>query len=141
MIRLHAAYQITDYITLKNRVEYHFNNNEDGKYNSYLFYQDILYNSIDRHYSLAFRYEIFNAEEGSVYAYENDVLYSFAIGGLSDKGIRTYIVGKIKLFERMQVSAKIGLTYYDKKTEIGSGLETINNNWRSDYKIQLIWNI
>ena len=141
MIRFHAAYQITDDITLKNRVEYHFNTNEDGKYNAYLIYQDILYNPTDKHYNIAFRYEIFNAEEGSVYAYENDVLYAFAVGGLSGKGIRSYLVGKIKVLERIQISGKIGLTIYDNKTEIGSGLETIYNNWRCDCKLQLTWSL
>lgn len=141
MIRFHAAYQITERLTLKNRIEYHFNNNEDGGYNSYLLYQDILYNPIDKQYSLAFRYELFNAEKGNVYAYENDILYSFAVGGLSGKGIRTYLVGKIKLLNHIQISGKIGFTFYDNKTEIGSGLEAINNNWRSDCKLQLIWSI
>lgn len=141
MLRLHASYQITDCITLKNRVEYHFNNNEDGDNYSYLFYQDVLYDPSDKEYNIAFRYELFNAEEGSVYAYENDVLYSFAVGGLSGKGIRTYLVGKIKLYNQVQISGKIGLTIYDNKTEIGSGLETIDNNYRSDCKIQFIWNI
>lgn len=141
MIRFHAAYKITDDITLKNRVEYHFNTNEDGKYNAYLIYQDILYNPNDKHYNIAFRYEIFNAEEGSVYAYENDVLYAFAVGGLSGKGIRSYLVGKIKVLERIQISGKIGLTIYDNKTEIGSGLETIYNNWRCDCKLQLTWSL
>lgn len=141
MVRLHASYQISDYITLKNRIEYHFNNNEDGDNNSYLIYQDVLFSPIEKKYNIAFRYELFHAEEGNVYAYENDVLYSFAIGGLSGKGIRTYLVGKIKLYNHIQISGKIGLTVYDNKTEIGSGLETINNNWRSDCKIQFIWNI
>lgn len=139
MIRLHATYQLSERITLKNRVEYHFNTKENYDYNSYLIYQDILYNSIDRKHSLAFRYELFNAESGSVYAYENDVLYAFAVGGLSGKGVRTYIVGKSRLFGQVQVSSKIGFTLYDNKDEIGSGLECISNNWRADAKVQIIW--
>ena len=141
MIRFHAAYQITENLTLKNRIEYHFNNDEDGDNNSYLIYQDILYNPDNKKYSIAFRYELFNSEKGSVYAYENDVLYAFAVGGLSGKGIRTYLVGKIKLLNQIQISGKIGFTIFDNKTEIGSGLETIYNNWRSDCKLQLIWSI
>lgn len=141
IIRFHAAYQITESMTLKNRIEYHFNNDEDGDNNSYLIYQDILYNPDNKKYSIAFRYELFNSEKGSVYAYENDVLYAFAVGGLSGKGIRTYLVGKTLLFDRIQISGKIGFTIFENKTEIGSGLETIYNNWRSDCKLQLIWSI
>ena len=139
MLRFHVTYNITEDICLKNRVEYHFNYQEDEKYNSYLIYQDILYNPPDKTYDFAFRYELFNAEKGSVYAYENDVLYAFAVGGLSGKGVRTYLVGKVKLLNQIQFSGKIGFTFYDDKNEIGSGLETIQNNWRSDGKLQIVW--
>lgn len=141
MLRLHVSYDISNSITLKNRAEYHFNKYEDGTYNSYLIYQDILYNPADKQYSIAFRYELFDAEKGSVYAYENDVLYAFAVNSLSGKGIRTYLVGKIKLWERLQLSGKIGFTFYSDKEEIGSGLETIENSWRSDGKLQMVLSI
>lgn len=138
MIRFHATYNLSDNIVLKNRIEYHFNKYENAKHHSYLMYQDIIYNS-HRKYSIAFRYELFNAEKGSVYAYENDVLYTFSINSLSDKGIRTYIVGKIKIWEQLQLSGKIGFTFYDNKSKIGSGLETIEGNCKSDGKLQIIW--
>ena len=141
MLRLHASYNLSDAITLKNRVEYHFNNSNNETNHSYLIYQDILYNPKEKPYNIAFRYELFNAEKGSVYAYENDVLYAFAVGGLSGKGIRTYLVGKVKLYDTIQISGKIGLTFYDNKTTIGSGLETIEGIWKSDGKIQIIWSI
>ena len=139
MIRFHAAYQISNYITLKNRLEYHLNKDDDISYNSYLLYQDIIFAPVDKEYNLAFRYELFNAEEGSVYAYESDVLYAFSVGGLSGKGIRTYIVGKLKILRQIQISSKIGFTFHENKNEIGSGLETIYNNWKGDAKLQVIW--
>ncbi len=139
MIRFHITYEISESISLKNRIEYHFTYQEDKKYNSYLIYQDVLYNPPNKSYNISFRYELFNAEKGSVYAYENDVLYAFAVGGLSGKGIRTYLVGKVKLLNHIQFSSKIGFTFYDDKNEIGSGLEKIENNWKSDGKIQIVW--
>ena len=141
MLRLHTSYNLSDAITLKNRVEYHFNNSNNETNHSYLIYQDILYNPKEKPYNIAFRYELFNAEKGNVYAYENDVLYAFAVGGLSGKGIRTYLVGKVKLYDTIQISGKIGLTFYDNKTAIGSGLETIEGTWKGDGKIQIIWSI
>ncbi len=141
MLRFHATYNLSNDITLKNRVEYHFNHEEDIKNNSYLIYQDIIFNPKEKPYNIALRYELFNAEKGSVYAYENDVLYAFAVGGLSGKGIRTYIVGKVKLYDAIQISGKIGFTIYDDKNIIGSGLEAIDGNWRGDGKLQIIWSI
>lgn len=141
MLRFHISYNLYDKLTLKNRIEYHFNNHEDGINNSFLIYQDIIYNPPEKTYNLSFRYELFNTERGSVYAYENDVLYAFAVGGLSGKGIRTYLVGKIKLIDKIQISGKIGFTLYDDRDEIGSGLEAINGSWRGDAKLQIVWNI
>ena len=141
MLRFHATYNLSESIVLKNRVEYHFNYSDDETSNSYLIYQDIIYNPMDKPYNIALRYELFNAEKGSVYAYENDVLYAFAVGGLSGKGIRTYLVGKIKVYNNIQISGKIGLTFYDNKNIIGSGLETIESNWNGDGKLQIIWSI
>ena len=137
-IRFHVSYNIMNNITLKNRVEYHFNKYEDDQHHSYLMYQDIIYNS-PKAYSIAFRYELFNAEKGSVYTYENDILYSFGLNSLSDKGVRTYLVGKVKLWEQLQLSCKIGFTFYHDKDKISSGLETIEGNCKGDGKLQIIW--
>ena len=139
MFRVHASYQITEEISLKNRAEYHFNRYEDGEYNSYLIYQDVLFAPPEKTYNIAFRYELFNAEKGSVYAYENDVLYAFAVGGLSGKGVRTYLVGKLELLNQIQFSGKIGFTFYDDRDEIGSGLERIESSCKSDGKLQIVW--
>ena len=138
MIRFHATYSLSEKMTLKNRAEYHFNEHEDGMHHSYLLYQDVIYNLSDT-YSIAFRYEMFDAEKGNIYAYENDILYSFAVNSLSDKGTRIYLVGKIKLWKQIQLSCKIGFTFYDNKGEIGTGLETIESRWKGDGKIQVIW--
>lgn len=138
MIRFHATYMIGKNFTLKNRAEFHFFEEEEEKSKSYLIYQDIIYNSDNEMFNLAFRYELFNAEKGSVYAYENDVLYAFAVGGLSNKGKRIYLVGKLKLWERFQLSGKIACTFYDNINEIGSGLERIEGNRKIDAKLQFI---
>lgn len=141
MIRIHAAYNVNNNLTFKSRVEYHFNIEEENKNYSYMIYQDILYNPKEKPYDISFRYELFNSEEGSVYAHENDILYAFAVGGLSGKGIRTYLVGKIKILNSIQFSTKIAFTIYDNKNIIGSGLETISNNWRGDIKFQIVWTL
>lgn len=142
MVRFHLTYPINEMIVLKNRVEYHLHHTEEEeKTNAFLIYQDIIYNSKNEVFSIAFRYELFDAEKGSVYTYENDVLYAFAISSLSHKGMKAYLLGKINLFNKLQISGKIGFTIYDNIDEIGSGLETIEGNWRADGKIQIIWKI
>ncbi|MBE6336355.1 MAG: hypothetical protein E7066_06760 [Lentimicrobiaceae bacterium] len=138
VLRFHSAFDINDCITIKSRAEYNSYNDEDGKSDAYLIYQDIIYNNAHKKYSIAFRYELFNAEKGSVYAHENDVLYAFSVGGLSNKGKRVYIVVKIKPIDKLQISSKIACTFYDNIHEIGSGLEKIEANHKAEAKLQLI---
>lgn len=138
VLRFHSAFDINDCITFKSRAEYNSYNDEDGKSDAYLIYQDIIYNNTHKKYSIAFRYELFNAEKGSVYAHENDVLYAFSVGGLSNKGKRVYIVVKIKPIDKLQISSKIACTFYDNIHEIGSGLEKIEANHKAEAKLQLI---
>ena len=107
----------------------------------YLIYQDVLYNPDNQPFSLAFRYALFDSPTGAVYAYENDVLNAFAIGSFYHKGMRIYLLGKVKLRWGLAINAKIGCTIYSDVNEIGSGLERIEGNVKTDGKLQLIWKI
>lgn len=131
-LRFHITYPIGSDFTLKNRVEYS---------GSYLIYQDILYNPESQPFSFAFRYALFDSQNGPVYAYENDVLNSFSIGSFYHKGMRIYLLGKIKFRKRLSVNAKIGCTIYSDVNEIGSGLELIEGNVRTDGKIQIVFRL
>lgn len=140
-LRFHITYPIGDDFTLKNRVEaIHY---KDSPKNStcYLIYQDVMYNPENQPFSLAFRYMLFDSPIGAVYAYENDVLNSFSIGSFYHKGIRIYLLGKVKLRWGLSINAKIGSTIYSDVNEIGSGLELIEGNVKTDGKLQLVWKL
>ena len=117
-----------------------FCENKDVSKNStcYLIYQDVLYNPENQPFSFAFRYTLFDSPTGAVYAYENDILNSFSTGSLYHKGMRIYLLGKVKLRKRLAINAKIAWTIYDDTDEIGSGLEKIEGNVKTDAKIQLV---
>ena len=140
-LRFHVTYPIGNNFILKNRVE--FTKNLDATKNGtcYLIFQDILYTSVNQPFSLAFRYALFDSPDGAVYAYENDVLNAFAIGSFYHKGMRIYLLGKIKLRWGIAVNAKIGCTVYSDVNEIGSGPELIEGNVKTEGKLQLIWKI
>jgi len=139
MLRFHITYPAGETITLKNRVEFHINNTDyQSKTNSYLIYQDVVYQPETKPFSFSFRYAVFDSPNGSVYAYENDVLYSFSIGSLNHKGMRMYLVGKLKIAKIISINAKIGCTIYSDINEIGSGLELIEGNVKTDGKLQFV---
>lgn len=52
--------------------------------------------------------------------------------------MRIYLLGKVKLRKRLAINAKIAWTIYDDIDEIGSGLEKIEGNVKTDAKIQLV---
>jgi len=141
-LRFHVTYPVSNDFILKNRVEYNVSNVQNtGVTKSYLIYQDVLYNPENQPFSFAFRYALFDSPSGAVYAYENDVLNSFSIGSFYHKGMRIYLLGKVKLRCRLAINAKIGCTIYSDVNEIGSGLEKIEGNVKTDGKLQLVWKL
>ena len=131
-LRFHITYPVGNDFILKNRVEYS---------GSYLIYQDVLYNPENKPFSFAFRYALFDSQKGAVYAYENDVLNAFSISSFYHKGMRIYLLGKVKLRWGVAINAKIGCTIYSDVNEIGSGLEKIDGNVKTEGKIQMIWKL
>ena len=140
-LRFHVTYHVGNDFTLKNRVECTINKDVPKNGTCYLIYQDIMYNPENQPFSCAFRYALFDSPTGAVYAYENDVLNAFAIGSLYHKGMRIYLLGKARLRWGLAINAKIGCTIYSDINEIGSGLELIEGNVKTDGKFQLIWKL
>lgn len=140
-LRFHVTYPVGNNFILKNRVEFSKNLDISKNGTSYLIYQDVLYNPENQSFSFAFRYALFDSPNGAVYAYENDILNSFAIGSFYHKGLRIYLLGKVKLRWGVAINAKISCTFYTDVNEIGSGLELIEGNLKTDGKLQLVWKL
>ncbi|MDP3442376.1 MAG: hypothetical protein Q8T08_05895, partial [Ignavibacteria bacterium] len=140
--RFHINYRVSPTISLKNRVEYiiYDQENED-KSNGYVIYQDILYRPTSKPYEITFRYAIFDTDtyDSRVYTYENDVLYAFSIPGFYDRGSRMYLLLKVKAYKSVDLWARIAQTWYSDRTSIGSGLDLIEGNTKTDFKLQLRW--
>ena len=139
-LRLHLNTQPLPGIALRNRIEMiHYE--EQGKPSSvgYLIYQDILYRPAAKPFELTFRYMLFDAADydSRLYVYENDVLYAFSIPMFYDRGTRTYLMVRYKIGSKLDLWARVGQTWYADRFTIGSGLETIEGNRRTDLKLQL----
>ncbi|MCB0381252.1 MAG: hypothetical protein KDD24_08345, partial [Flavobacteriales bacterium] len=72
-----------------------------------------------------------------IYAYENDVLYSFSIPAYYNRGTRTYLTVRYKVKRGIDVWLRYGLTHYENLDIISSGLEEIVGNSKSDVKFQV----
>ena len=143
-VRFNINYQLGWDIHCSNKAEYANYRNDDGSNeHGYFLCQDIAYKPENKPYSLTFRYAIFDAQDynARIYAYENDVLYSFSVPALYGKGMRVYLLGKVKLFNALTLYARIGRTIYSDREEIGSGLTLIQGNHKTDLKVEAIWKL
>ena len=138
--RYHLSYRISEQILLRNRLELtRFDTEAEKAEKGYMIYQDIKYKMKKMPFSLAFRYAVFNTDSyaARIYAYEDDILYAFSIPAYYSKGIRTYLNLQYTLMDRLDLYFKIAATVYEDKDVIGSGLNEINGNTKTDAKFQL----
>ena len=141
-LRFNINYKIGRDFSASNKAEYaHYRNDDGSNEHGYFLCQDIAYKPEYKPYSLSFRYAIFDAKDYNtrIYAYENDVLYSFSVPALYGKGMRVYLLGKVKLFNALTLYARIGRTIYSDQDQIGSGLTLIEGNHKTDLKVEIIW--
>ena len=85
-----------------------------------LFLQDMVYSFRQIPVTLWFRYCIFNTDDwdSRLYAYENDLLYSFSIPALSGSGTRSYFMVKWEIGNRAELRAKYSLTSLAKEKNL-----------------------
>lgn len=105
----------------------------------YLAYQDVSYKATRGRLSGNIRVAYFNIPyfNSRIYAYEDDVLYSFSFGLYNGKGLRNYLNLKYKLLKRLDLWGRYAISLYSKASTVGSGLDEIDGNKKSDVKLQL----
>lgn len=143
-VKFNINYGLRNGLAFSNKAEYSHYHNQDGTNSKGFFIaQDIAYKPENKPFSLTFRYAIFDTDDydSRVYAYENDVLYSFSVPALYGKGMRVYLLGKWKPFSQLTLYARIGSTIYSDRQEIGSSLSLIQGNHKTDLKLEAIWKL
>ena len=143
-VRFNINYQMGSNFHFCNKAEYaHYRNDDGTNEHGYFLCQDIAYKPESKPFSLTFRYAIFDAKDynARIYTYESDILYSFSVPALYGKGMRMYLLGKVKLFNALTLYARIGRTIYSDRDQIGSGLTLIEGNHKTDLKVEAIWKL
>jgi hypothetical protein len=140
--RAQINYKIDAVITFRNRIEMSwFDKNGGGAQNGFLAYTDILYKPMMKRYSGNIRLQYFETDgyDSRLYAYENDVLYSFSIPVFYDKGYRYYVNVNYDVNKKMTVWLRWAQTIFKNKATIGSGLDEITGNKRTEVKLQVLY--
>ncbi len=140
--RVHISYKLNAVITLRNRVEMlWYDRRGKGKETGFLSFLDLIYKPMKSAFSGALRWQYFETDgyNSRLYAYENDVLYSYSIPAFFDKGHRYYVSLNYDLTKKVSFWFRFAQTIYRGKESIGTGAEEIEGNKRSEIKIQVRW--
>ena len=140
--RTQVSYKINTAVTLRSRTEIvWFDKKSTLAEQGFLTYFDFVYKPLLKPYSGSLRVQYFetNGYNSRLYAYENDVLYSFSIPVFYDKGYRYYVNVNYDINKKISFWVKWAQTVYTDKSVIGSGLDEIKGNTRSEIKLQAIY--
>ena len=134
--------KISQAIMLRNRMEVlWFREISSTNNNGFLVFFDLLYTPPLRSFTTSVRLEYFETDDytSRIYAYENDVLYSFSIPAFFDKGFRYYVNYSFHFKKRISLWIHWGQVIFVNKSSIGSGADEIDSHHRSEVTLQSQW--
>lgn len=140
--RTQFSYKLTSSFTIRSRTEsVWFDKNGKAKEKGFLMYADFLYNPPLKPISGNIRLQYFETEgyNSRLYAYENDVLYSFSIPVFFGKGYRYYLNINYDVTKKIALWARIAQSIYPDQNIIGSSLDEIKENHKTELKLQLLY--
>ena len=140
--RTQVLFKLNSLLALRNRIELlWFDKKGKNNENGFLTFFDIIYKPMLNPFSGIVRLQYFETGgyNSRIYAYENDVLYSYSIPSFSDKGFRYYASFNVDLTRKISFWLRWAQTIYRNKNTVGSGLDEIQGNRRSELKLQGRW--
>ncbi len=138
--RLHFRHHLTKSLEWRNRIEwirYGFGGSTVSK--GFMLYQDFIFKPLTLPFSFTARFALFDTDDfnSRIYAYENDILYSFFIPAYFGKGARYYLNIRYRPVRDWSFELRFEETYLTNQDHIGSGNEQIIGNKRSQVRVQL----
>ena len=141
--RMQVSFKASRIFTLESRMDIARIKKNRMTEEGVLCYADLIYKPMTKHYSFGLRLQYF--ETGSydtrLYAFENDVLYSFSIPVFYGKGYRYYLNMNYALGRRLNIWIRFSQTISRDKSATGTGLDETDKNHRSEVKLQLRWSV
>jgi hypothetical protein len=108
-----------------------------------MMYADASYKPFGKPISLNMRLLYYETDsyDSRIYTYENDVLYSFSIPAFYGKGFRYYLNLNYDVSKKITTWFRLAQTVYSNQTIIGSGLDEIQGNKKTEVKFQVLYNL
>ncbi len=137
--RFHIDTKISETFSLRNRIELTQYNIQNGKKSTgFLMFQDVNV-QLNNKFKLVARYQYFDTDDfnSRVYAFENDVLYTFSVPAFQNRGTRFYLMSKFKLNKFSFLWLRYSTTSYENVESIGNSSDKINSSKIRTISIQL----
>ncbi|MGK6350994.1 hypothetical protein [Parapedobacter sp. DT-150] len=141
-VRLAGQYKLNDTWSMRSRVELsHYRKEGDSTEVGWMAYQDLICKPMSGRLSGNVRLAVFGTPgyNSRIYAYENDVLYASSFPLYHNDGIRTYVNLRCRIGRKMDIWMRYAMFIYRNVEEVGSGLDVIAGNRRSDIRLQARW--
>lgn len=142
--RLQINYTLNQQLVLRQRVEMLWYdrasaNSETG----FLVYADFLYKSVRARVNASIRLQYFATESynSRLYAYENDVLFSYSLPAFYDEGYRYYLTLKWTGLKKISLGLRWAQLIYPVGHIIGSTANAFDGRRKGEWKTQFIWSI
>jgi hypothetical protein len=142
-LRIQLTYKLSYSLEMHDRLELSYYSKEnDSNDKGYFVFHDIIWKIPTIPITLSGRYGLFDTDsyDSRIYAYEDDLLYSYSVLAFSGSGYRTYLMVKYSLKKHLEFWLRYGLTAYNDRNEIGDGLNKVMGNKKSDIRFQTIIN-
>ncbi|WP_243739614.1 ComEA family DNA-binding protein [Algoriphagus boseongensis] len=124
--------QLTKQIFIRSRILWSQVEIQNQKTSGIMIYQDV---QVEKgKWRWTGRIGLFDSEtyDNRLYAFENNVLWTFSIPAFSGRGIRYYLLAQRQIGNRMTVYFRFSRTSYTDRETVSSGLQEINVPHQSD---------
>jgi hypothetical protein len=134
-LRFNFSHSVNNQLSLKSRIEMSWYSKQISE-KGVLICQDLVYMPVEKSFSMNGRLAYFHTDgyNSRLYAYENDVLYSFSIPALYGKGIRTYMNFQKNFSKSLTFWLKLASTY---KFAQSDGEQGFDASSKTEIRVQL----
>lgn len=141
-LRLHFSTALGRRVSVKGRTELSWFEKEGEQEEGFLSFLETAYEPSPKwRGNIRLQYFETGSFDSRIYAYESDVLYSFSIPAFFDKGFRYYLNLNCRAGKRLAFWARWAQTIYRNKNAVGSGLDEIRGNRKTEAKLQVMYQL
>ncbi len=139
--RVHFSYALSPKFTWRSRVDmlWYDKKGKSAEEGFLFFTEGIFKPAFSFSANLRLQYFETGGFNSRIYAYESDVLFGYSIPAFFDKGLRYYCNVNYDINKNLTVWVRWAQTVYRDKNTVGSGLDEITGNRRSEIKLQMIF--